>query len=100
MQAVAALDPTRRDDVYWAGRLTLCGTDDDLARYDAAFRAYFGDRPGTLVRRQRLSKPVLRIVAGRRPRRRRPARAAATSTTGAGRGQQRSSSCATATSPG
>ena len=32
------LDPT---DVYWAGRLTLCGGPDDLDRYDAAFAAYF-----------------------------------------------------------
>jgi uncharacterized protein with von Willebrand factor type A (vWA) domain len=33
------LDPTA---VYWAGRLTLCGSPDDLERYDAAFAAYFG----------------------------------------------------------
>ena len=33
------LDPTA---VYWAGRLTLCGSPDDLDRYDAAFAAYFG----------------------------------------------------------
>ncbi|MCW2741135.1 MAG: hypothetical protein JWR45_1557, partial [Blastococcus sp.] len=37
------LDPT---DVYWAGRLTLCGCPDDLGRYDAAFAAWFaGERP-------------------------------------------------------
>lgn len=63
VQAMAALDPGRFADVYWAGRLTLCGSEEDLARYDAAFYAYFGDRPGTVVRRQRLSKPVLRVVA-------------------------------------
>ena len=63
VQAMAALDPSRVVDVYWAGRLTLCGTPDDLARYDAAFRAYFGDRPGTIVRRQWLSKPALRVVS-------------------------------------
>jgi uncharacterized protein with von Willebrand factor type A (vWA) domain len=33
------LDPTA---VYWAGRLTLCGSPDDLDRYDVAFAAYFG----------------------------------------------------------
>jgi len=33
------LDPTA---VYWAGRLTLCASPDDLDRYDAAFAAYFG----------------------------------------------------------
>lgn len=63
VRAVAALDPARHDDVYWAGRLTLCASDEEITRYDAAFAAYFGDRPGTIVRRQRLSKPALRVVA-------------------------------------
>lgn len=63
VQAAAALDPVGFDDVYWAGRLTLCGAPDDLPRYDAAFRAYFGDRPGSVVRRQRIAKPALRVVA-------------------------------------
>jgi hypothetical protein len=43
--AVAALDRldvARRDQVYWAGRLTLCGSPDDIDRYDRAFAAYFG----------------------------------------------------------
>ncbi|HVM28526.1 MAG TPA: VWA domain-containing protein [Mycobacteriales bacterium] len=63
VQALTALDPTRRDDVYWAGRLTLCGTADELARYDTVFAAYFGDRPGQVVRRQRLSRSQLQLVA-------------------------------------
>lgn len=63
VQAVAALDPRRRDDVYWAGRLTLCGSEEDLARYDVVFAAYFGNRPGAVVRRQRVLKPALRVVA-------------------------------------
>jgi len=62
-RAVAELDPMRRADVYWAGRLTLCATQDDLARYDTAFEAYFGERPGSVVRRQRLSRSQLRLVA-------------------------------------
>jgi uncharacterized protein len=41
VEALAALDPTRRHDAYWAGRLTLCGGPDDLNRYDRAFEAYF-----------------------------------------------------------
>jgi uncharacterized protein with von Willebrand factor type A (vWA) domain len=45
VSALAELDPMRTADVYWAGRLTLCGSPDELARYDTAFRAYFGDRP-------------------------------------------------------
>ncbi|MGY1823351.1 vWA domain-containing protein [Geodermatophilus sp. SYSU D00079] len=40
--AVGALDVLDATDVYWAGRLTLCGGPDDLERYDAAFAAYFG----------------------------------------------------------
>ncbi len=63
VQAVSALDPARHDDVYWAGRLTLCASDEEIRRYDAVFAAYFGDRPGAIVRRQRLSKPALRVVA-------------------------------------
>ena len=63
VQALAELDPMRTADVYWAGRLTLCGSPDELARYDAAFRAYFGDRPGTVVRRQRLTTTQLQLVA-------------------------------------
>jgi uncharacterized protein with von Willebrand factor type A (vWA) domain len=43
VEALAALDSTRRGDVYWAGRLTLCGGPDDLSRYDRAFEAYFFD---------------------------------------------------------
>jgi len=61
--AMALLDPSRRADVYWAGRLTLCGNQDDLARYDIAFQAYFGDRPGAVVRRQRLNKRQLQLIA-------------------------------------
>ena len=63
VSALAELDPSRRADVYWAGRLTLCGSPDELARYDTAFDAYFGDRPGAVVRRQRLNKRELRLVA-------------------------------------
>ncbi|MGY1742328.1 MULTISPECIES: vWA domain-containing protein [unclassified Blastococcus] len=46
LQAVGALDVLDASDVYWAGRLTLCGGPDDLERYDAAFAAYFaGEAP-------------------------------------------------------
>ncbi|WP_369230000.1 VWA domain-containing protein [Streptomyces sp. R21] len=39
--ALDALDPGVRADVYWAGRLTLCGSRDDLERYERVFAAYF-----------------------------------------------------------
>ncbi len=46
LAAVGALDVLDPTDVYWAGRLTLCGGPDDLDRYDAAFAAYFaGEAP-------------------------------------------------------
>ncbi len=57
VRAASALDPLDRDQLYWAGRLTLCSGRDDLARYDAIFAALFaGDvpqlwrRPRTAVR--------------------------------------------------
>ncbi|MEV0182217.1 VWA domain-containing protein [Streptomyces sp. NPDC050625] len=41
-RALDTLRPGVRADVYWAGRLTLCGGRDDLERYDRVFAAYFG----------------------------------------------------------
>jgi uncharacterized protein with von Willebrand factor type A (vWA) domain len=44
--ALDQLDVTRTEQVYWAGRLTLCAGPDDIRRFDQAFAAYFhGDRP-------------------------------------------------------
>ena len=63
VSALAELDPVDRADVYWAGRLTFCGTRDDLARYDTAFAAYFGDRPSAVVRRQRLNRVQQQLIA-------------------------------------
>ncbi|MFI6490219.1 VWA domain-containing protein [Streptomyces sp. NPDC050564] len=42
--ALGLLDPGVRSDVYWAGRLTLCGSQDDLERYERVFAAYFGTK--------------------------------------------------------
>lgn len=62
--ALTMLDASSRYDVYWAGRLTLCCNPAELARYDRAFAAYFGDRP-TSVRLQRgLARPHLHLVVG------------------------------------
>ncbi|MGY6026635.1 vWA domain-containing protein [Streptomyces spinosirectus] len=44
LRAVDELRPGMRADVYWAGRLTLCGGQDDLERYERVFAAYFGGR--------------------------------------------------------
>lgn len=62
LDALDHLDVLEAADVYWAGRLTLCGCHDDLARYDRAFAAYFaGERGGPLRRAPTIE--VIRPVA-------------------------------------
>jgi uncharacterized protein len=51
--ALQALDVRRRADVYWAGRLTLCGAQEHLERYDRAFAAYFSGMPARLPPQRR-----------------------------------------------
>lgn len=55
VSALGELDVLDPSEVYWAGRFTLCGNPDDLERYDAAFRAFFG---GERPRRGRGGPPV------------------------------------------
>lgn len=43
LEALAQLDVLDVSQVYWSGRLTLCGDPADLDRYDAAFALYFGE---------------------------------------------------------
>jgi uncharacterized protein with von Willebrand factor type A (vWA) domain len=64
VNALQLLDPARRNDVYWAGRLTLCDTLADVERYDQVFAAYFGDRPTSVRRQTRVTRSRLRLVAG------------------------------------
>jgi uncharacterized protein with von Willebrand factor type A (vWA) domain len=63
VSALAELDPLRRADVYWAGRLTLCASPDDLARYDRAFDAYFDRDGATRLPMPLLARPRLRLLA-------------------------------------
>lgn len=49
--ALDHLDVLRSGDVYWAGRLTLCASPDDLPRYDRCFAAYFTGRTASRARR-------------------------------------------------
>ncbi|WP_371542581.1 VWA domain-containing protein [Streptomyces sp. NBC_00554] len=44
LASLGVLDPGVRSDVYWAGRLTLCGSRDDLERYERVFAGYFDAR--------------------------------------------------------
>lgn len=63
--ALGALDANRRDDVYWAGRLILCGNADDLGRYERAFLAYFaGEAPHRKLRPRPMPAPVARNTQG------------------------------------
>jgi uncharacterized protein with von Willebrand factor type A (vWA) domain len=48
VRALEELDVTRREDVYWAGRVTLCSRQEDLEVYDRAFRAFWED-PGAHI---------------------------------------------------
>src|SRR5947208_16493728 len=44
VEALRFVDPLDAEQVYWAGRVTLCGEPDDLPRYDAVFDAWFRGR--------------------------------------------------------
>jgi hypothetical protein len=44
LEALTHVDPLDADQVYWTGRVTLCGEPDDLPRYDAVFDAWFRGR--------------------------------------------------------
>jgi uncharacterized protein with von Willebrand factor type A (vWA) domain len=46
LTAAGALGAGTPTGVYWAGRLAVCSTPDDIPRYDAVFRAWFGDPDG------------------------------------------------------
>ena len=45
LEATGHIDPAVIDELYWAGRLTLCAEPDDLPRYDEAFAAWFISGP-------------------------------------------------------
>lgn len=47
LHALDQVDLRSPVQTYWAGRLTLCSQPDDLARYDAAFEAWFRDAAGS-----------------------------------------------------
>ena len=60
IRAIGELDVLDPSHVYWAGRLTLCASQDDVLRYDAAFAAYFaGEAPRLL---QTTGQPKTRLA--------------------------------------
>lgn len=67
LRAVDELRPGMRADVYWAGRLTLCGGHDDLERYERVFAAYFGEAPRARRTPTATPPPRLRLVVREGP---------------------------------
>lgn len=61
VEALSRVDPLNPDELYWATRLTLCSEPDDLPKFDALFRDWFGTRdvalpgPAQASRQQRLT---------------------------------------------
>lgn len=53
VRALEELDPDRREDVYWAGRVTLCSRREDLELYDRAFRAFWERKEGRALKRSK-----------------------------------------------
>ena len=53
-RAIEEMDPSRRDDVYWSGRITLTSRPEDIEVYDRAFELFWetggGAKPRTKVR--------------------------------------------------
>ena len=49
-RALDTLDVSSREEVYWAGRATLCSGPDDFEVYDRAFRAFWEDGPSSGAR--------------------------------------------------
>ena len=66
VRAVEELDVSRREDVYWAGKVTLCSRPEDLELYDRAFRLFWdGEEPRRIVQppKFRLSSSVAKDSA-------------------------------------
>ncbi|WP_199435350.1 vWA domain-containing protein [Qaidamihabitans albus] len=63
LSAVERLDVGDPAQLYWAGRLTLCGDPDDLPRYDEAFAAWFDADPPRRGRRTAQRPQQARMAA-------------------------------------
>jgi uncharacterized protein with von Willebrand factor type A (vWA) domain len=57
IEALGHVDPLDAEQVYWTGRLTLCGEPDDLPRYDAVFDAWFRGRLPAAPGQQQAAPP-------------------------------------------
>lgn len=54
VEALDHLDPRSRDDVYWAGRATLCAHPEHIEHYDHVFAAFFEGRAASVRRARHL----------------------------------------------
>ena len=63
VRALGELDIGDPAQVYWAGRATLCRDPDDLPRYDAAFRSWFGGAVPSVSRTRGQRTRTARIAA-------------------------------------
>jgi uncharacterized protein with von Willebrand factor type A (vWA) domain len=62
LAACSELNVLDVNQIYWAGRLTLCGDPADLPRYDAAFALYFAARTASNQRSSSTPPQVLRAA--------------------------------------
>src|SRR3712207_8518376 len=53
-RAIEEMDPSRRDDVYWSGRITLTSRPEDIEIYDRAFEHRSEEHTSELQSRQYL----------------------------------------------
>jgi uncharacterized protein with von Willebrand factor type A (vWA) domain len=58
VDAVGRLDLGRRQDVFWAGRSTLCAAPEELAAYQRAFEAWFAPDHSAAAARQAAATTV------------------------------------------
>jgi len=65
-QAVALAGAGQRGAVYWSGRATLCGSRDDVDRYDSVFHLWFSAEHPQGVRTRQTTRETLRpdLTAG------------------------------------
>jgi uncharacterized protein with von Willebrand factor type A (vWA) domain len=54
VEALDHVDPQDRDDVYWAGRATLCAHPEHITTYDNVFAAFFDGRVADMRRVQQV----------------------------------------------
>ena len=60
--ALEQVDVGNRDDVYWAGRVTLCSRPEDFEMYDRSFKVFWEGREGLKVPGPPQSRPSITLA--------------------------------------